>query len=216
LLKPGGRAADSRSVRAAFNKFVGPLILGVCALTWILPGQFSFLSTTPGQAREIAPSLHSGTPWARYLAPEGACRGDEETDRPAAARLQTMRCLLDWARRARGLPALPMNATLSHSAQLKGNEIVRCGDFSHTPCGRAFERTFQAAGYQGRATGENLVWGESLARTPRLLMDSWLHSTGHRESLFRPDWREQGLALVDAASFLGRGPATIYVHQFGG
>jgi uncharacterized protein YkwD len=126
-----------------------------------------------------------------------------------------MRCLLDWARRARGLPALPMNPTLSRSAHLKGSDIIRCGDFSHTPCGAPFERTFQAAGYRGQTTGENLVWGESLARAPRALMDSWLHSTGHRENLFRSEWREQGLALIEPKTFLGRGPAAIYVHQFG-
>ena len=126
-----------------------------------------------------------------------------------------MRCLLDWARRERGLPALTMNETLSRSASLKGNEIVRCGDFSHTPCGTAFERTFRTAGYGGRMTGENLAWGASLARTPRVLMDGWLHSTGHRENLFRPDWREQGLALVEVDTFLGSGPAAIYIHQFG-
>ena len=126
-----------------------------------------------------------------------------------------MRCLLDWARRERGLPALPLNPTLNHSATLKGSEIVRCGDFSHTPCGSPFDKTFKLAGYRGRTTGENLAWGASLARTPRVLMDGWLHSTGHRENLFRSEWREQGLALVEAETFLGSGPAAIYIHQYG-
>ena len=108
-----------------------------------------------------------------------------------------------------------MNETLNQSASLKGNEIVRCDEFSHTPCGASFDRTFKLAGYRGRMTGENLVWGASLARTPRVLMDGWLHSTGHRENLFRSEWREQGLALVEAETFLGSGPAAIYVHQFG-
>lgn len=202
-------------VRVMLNRFAGPAVVGICALTWILPGQFSVLSM-PGQAREVTPPLHTGTPWAQYLAPEGACRGDSEASGVPAERIWTMRCLLDWARRARGLPALPMNTMLSHSATLKGSEILRCGHFSHTPCDEPFERTFQLAGYQGGATGENLVWGASLARTPRVLMDSWLHSTGHRENLFRSDWREQGLALIEAETFLRKGPAAIYVHQFGG
>jgi uncharacterized protein YkwD len=181
-----------------------------------MPGKFGVLTTMPGQAREVAPSLHSGTPWSRYLAPEGTCRGDDVANGPSAERLAAMRCLLDWARRARGLPALSMNPALSTSATLKGNEIVRCGDFSHTPCGTPFDRTFRLAGHRGRMTGENIAWGASLAGTPRVLMDGWLHSTGHRENIFRSDWREQGLALVEAEKFLGSGPAAIYVHQFGG
>jgi uncharacterized protein YkwD len=131
-------------------------------------------------------------------------------------RFQATRCLLDWARSARGLPALLINPALNHSARLKGDEILRCRDFSHTPCGTPFERTFQLAGYQGGRTGENIAWGASLARTPRVIVDGWLHSTGHRENLFRPDWREQGLAVVETETFLGHGPAAIYVHQFGG
>jgi uncharacterized protein YkwD len=125
-----------------------------------------------------------------------------------------MRCLLDWARRERGLPPLATNAVLARPASLKAADIVRCGDFSHTPCGMPFEATFRAVGYSGQS-GENIVWGEGAARTPRLLMDSWLHSTGHRENLFRSEWREQGLAVLQVDSFLGTGPAAVYVHQFG-
>jgi len=46
-----------------------------------------------------------------------------------------MRRLLDWARRERGLPPLPMNAQLDHAAALKAEAILRRNDFSHTPCG---------------------------------------------------------------------------------
>ena len=202
-------------MRVAFNRFIGPFLLTACALTWIAPNQFSFLPTSSARPRKVAPTLHTNTPWAQYLAPEGTCRGDTDAAGTPEERLRTMRCLLDWARRTRGLPALPMNPTLAHSATLKGNDIVRCGQFSHTPCGIPFETTFKLAGYQGQMTGENLVWGASLARTPRVLLDSWLHSTGHRDNLFRSDWREQGLAIVETDRFLGSGPAAIYVHQFG-
>jgi len=201
-------------VRVLFSKVAGFALVALCALSWLLPGGLPFLrSVAPVQ--ESVPQLHSGTPWARYLAPEGVCRGDGEAEAPQAERIWTMRCLLDWARRERGLPHLLLNPVLAHSASLKAAEIVRCDQFSHTPCGMPFEATFRSAGYAQGATGENLVWGERQARAPRLLMDSWLHSTAHRENLFRSQWREQGLALLHVEAFRDRGPAVVWVHQFG-
>ena len=52
-----------------------------------------------------------------------------------------------------------------------------------TPCGSDFGETLEAAGWQAGA-GENIAWGASLARTPRVLVDGWLHSDGHRDNLF--------------------------------
>jgi Uncharacterized protein with SCP/PR1 domains len=196
------------------NRAFGIVLVAVFAASWLMPGGLDLFRINP-PAREVVPPIHSGTPWARYLAPEGVCRGDGDAEAPHSERLFTMRCLLDWARRERGLPALPLNPVLSQSASLKASEIVRCNEFSHTPCGMPFEATFRSVSYPAAATGENLVWGESGARTPRLLMDSWLHSKGHRENLFRPEWREQGLALLEVDTFLGRGPAAVWVHEFG-
>lgn len=125
-----------------------------------------------------------------------------------------MRCLLDWGRSQRGLPPLPMDQALVASSTLKAEAIVRCSDFSHTPCGTDFYETFAAAGWHG-AAGENIAWGASLAASPRALVDGWLHSDGHRKNLFSPDWRAQGLAFLRVETFLGEGPATVWVHQFG-
>ena len=125
-----------------------------------------------------------------------------------------MRCLLDWARRERGLPPLPLDPVLSRSSALKAEAIARCGDFSHTPCGSSFETTLLAAGWRGSA-GENIAWGSSRAGAPRVLVDGCLHSTGHRENLFRPEWRAQGLAVIHPERFQGYGDPAIWVHQLG-
>ena len=200
---------------------VGQLVaLGVFALvaaSWLLPDGVSVGSLQFGGdtiSREVAPPLHEGTEWARYVAPEGTCRGDTDASAPVAEQLTAMRCLLDWARRERGVPGLKMELALVRSAQLKAAAIVRCGDFSHTPCREPFAKTFEIVGWRG-SSGENIAWGASLAASPRVLADGWLHSQGHRTNLFRPDWISQGLAVTRVETFLEQGPASVWVHQFG-
>ena len=202
-------------MRLIFNRVAGVILVVLFAASWFMPGgSNSLLRLNLGSTTEVAPPLHKGTPWARYLAPEGTCRGDGDAEGKQQEQIFAMRCLLDWARRERGLPPLPMNAQLNQSSALKAEAILRCDEFSHTPCGSDFDVTLKAAGWEGGA-GENLVWGASLARSPRILVDSWLHSDGHRENLFRTTWRAQGLAFLQAARFLGEGPAAIWVQEFG-
>lgn len=203
-------------MRLLFNRVAGVALVVLFGASWLLPNGLDspFKLGSPIVVREVAPPLHEGTPWARYLAPEGTCRGDGSADSPEREQLFAMRCLLDWARRAHGLSALPMNGSLNQSSVLKAQAIQQCNDFSHTPCGSDFGSTFTAAGWQG-GSGENIAWGASLARSPRVLVDGWLHSDGHRENLLRTSWRAQGLALLRAERFQGKGPAAIWVHQFG-
>ena len=202
-------------MRPLFQRAAGVVLVVVCAASWLIPSAGASLPPLGGGGSTEAAAPHQqGTPWVRYLAPKHTCRGDEEVEGKARKQIFAMRCLLDWARRERGLPLLRIDPQLNHSAALKARNILECNDFSHTPCGNDFRLTLKAAGWQGGA-GENLVWGASLARSPRLLVDGWLHSKGHRQNLFRTTWRVQGLALLPAESFLGEGPAAIWVHQFG-
>jgi len=199
-----------------FNRIAGVILVGLFAWSWFGDrlGADSLLRVGPPIVHEVAPRLHQGTLWARYLAPEGTCRADTRVDSSESEQRFAMRCLLDWARRERGLAALPQSAILNHSAALKAAAIVRCDDFSHTPCRSDFRATFLAAGWTGSA-GENIAWGPSLAGSPRVLVDGWLHSDGHRENLFQPMWRTQGLSLLRSDGFLGKERAAVWVHQFG-
>jgi hypothetical protein len=200
-------------MRFFFTRMAGVVLVVLLAASWLMSGDSLFRLNLHG-IRDVAPPLHDGTPWARYLAPEGTCRGDSEAATGRQEQLLAMRCLLDWARRERGLPPLPMSAQLNHAAALKAEAILRCNDFSHTPCGSGFGVTLRAAGWRGGA-GENIAWGASLARSPRVLVDGWLHSDGHRENLFRATWRAQGIAFLPAQSFQGEGRAAIWVHELG-
>ncbi len=71
------------------------------------------------------------------------------------------------------------------------------------------------AGYDHAGWGENLYLGPGEFGRPRVAVDGWLNSTGHRENLFRADWSEQGVALVEVPLFEGQPDVALWVSQFG-
>ena len=85
-----------------------------------------------------------------------------------------MRCLINWARRHGGRPALRANAELDRSAGIRAGDINRCQSFSHTPCGQPFITVFEVVGYLvGTASvGENLAWGQGRLGSARTAMAS--------------------------------------------
>ncbi len=114
------------------------------------------------------------------------------------------------------LPALRHSAVLDRSAALKAHDIITCGVFSHTPCGRSFVRTFQQTGYfRGRArVGENLYWGGGSLGSPAQAVAAWLRSPPHRANLLGR-WRDVGVAVVHRPGLFGGGDVWLYVLQFG-
>jgi uncharacterized protein YkwD len=114
------------------------------------------------------------------------------------------------------LGALRLAGALSRSAQLKADEIIRCGSFSHTPCGASFTRTFQQTGYfRGRArVGENLYWGTGGAGSPSNAVGAWLRSPPHRANLLGR-WRDAGVGIVHVPSLFGHSDVWVFVLQFG-
>src|SRR5687768_2780206 len=101
-------------------------------------------------------------PWDRLLAPEGRCGA--QTDRSASPRTQerAMRCMVSFARRAEGRRALRVRGgRLTNAADRKAADILRCGEFSHTACGRAFTFHMRATAYATGCygAGENIAWG---------------------------------------------------------
>jgi uncharacterized protein YkwD len=128
-----------------------------------------------------------------------------------------MRCLINWARRHGGVPAVHPNATLDRSAAMRANDIRRCQDFSHTACGEPFIGVFEVVGYftGTAAVGENLAWGQGRLGTARSAMAGWLASPEHREILFTGSWRDVGLSRRYATTLFGRSNVTVWVAQFG-
>jgi uncharacterized protein YkwD len=153
-------------------------------------------------------------PWRTYLADDRTCPGGERSDAPAAAQAETMTCLVNYARKRRGLrPLVPM-AVLDQAAVVKVERIVRCLDFNHNACGADPARDARVAGYQG-SWGENLYIAGGKLGSPRVALDGWLNSEGHRKNLFRPEWRTQGVAVQKLESFGHDKNMTLWVNQFG-
>ncbi len=93
-----------------------------------------------------------------------------------------MRCLINWARRHNGRSLLRDQSQLDRSASIRGNDIRRCQDFSHTACGQPFVLAFSVVGY--------FVSGVSLVKAPSLFgrrnVSVWVAQFGHRDSTLHP------------------------------
>lgn len=139
-------------------------------------------------------------PWKAYLADESVCPGGERTDLPVASQAATVACLVNYARKRRGLRELGVRAVLNGASARKARAIVRCRNFAHNPCGGDWTSAVRSTGYVG-VFGENLYIASGPFGAPRVAVDAWLNSAPHRENLFGPEWREQGLALLPRESF---------------
>lgn len=192
-------------------------LVAVCvgvALTAAAPAA----SRTPGSRDVSSPRAASGA-YDNYLAPASACPGNDSPTLLAAEQDSAMLCLIDYARAARGLGTLARSPLLAWSASIKGDDIVRCDDFSHTACGRPVEAPFAQAGYISPpaepAVGENIAYGSNVLGSPRSIMRAWLESDGHRENLFDAQWVEHGIAMRKPGAFLSVGNNAVWVSHFG-
>jgi uncharacterized protein YkwD len=151
---------------------------------------------------------------AALLAPASLCPNQSDSSAPAAAQERAMLCLVDYARRRAGIAPLRRSARLMRATALKANDLVRCGQFSHTACGLAFTTRMSQAGYHYGRAGENIAMGPSSSGSPRAIMLARLHSSGHLRNLMRRGYRDQGIAMT-AGSMPGYPDAHVWVNEFG-
>jgi uncharacterized protein YkwD len=135
----------------------------------------------------------------------------------ATLQRRAMRCLVNYARRRRGLAPLRASAALDRAALSRAVAIRSCNDFSHTPCGQGFLLVYVRSGYRTVTgqVGENIAYGEDYLGSARSSMAQWLVSPGHRENLFDRGWREVGVAMVKAARLFGGFNVEVWVVNFG-
>lgn len=144
-----------------------------------------------------------------------ACSGADAHGGSASARAAAMRCLVAETRAAAGRPALRSASTLGRSAAIKAATLGRCGTFSHTPCGQSMVAPMRKSGYAGRcfSVGENLAW-TTRGATPRAVLQSWLESPPHRETLLDARYRDTGVARR-VVTLNGTGRVEVWVQHFG-
>lgn len=155
----------------------------------------------------------------RLLAPPAACPGSDVPTLLAANQESQMLCLIDYARAASGLPVLNRAPLLAYSAAIKAEDVLRCGDFSHTACGRGEYAAFEQAGYIAPGVvaevTENLGVGTGLLGTPRSIMQAWLEDEPHRAAIVDTRWRDEGVAMRKPLGLLGLPDAAVWVAHFG-
>jgi uncharacterized protein YkwD len=150
-------------------------------------------------------------------APGDTCAGVDDVSAPVPAQEQAMECMLNFARREAGLPALKDNGKLDSSSDAKASDVLRCNEFSHEACGRDFTYWFRRTGYLNNRcwwAGENLAWGTGPLGTVRSIVKAWLHSPPHRANLLSSQFGDFGIALR-VGDLGGWSNAHLWVNQFG-
>jgi uncharacterized protein YkwD len=149
------------------------------------------------------------------LASEG-CPAGVSLDAPVVAQQSAMLCLVNETRERWGLPPLTESPLLRNSAIDKGEDLIRCNEFSHTACGREFSYWIHETGYMDSEcwrAGENLAWGVDGKGTVSSIFHAWMHSPAHRENILG-NFEEVGLELqVDELG--GLSGVHLWVQHFG-
>jgi uncharacterized protein YkwD len=164
-----------------------------------------------------APVASAPTP-ASLLAPRGTCgAAADRTGLDLAVARRAILCLTNYARVRAGLRPFAPSPLLDRAARVRLTADVRCGEFSHTPCGRPFSAAFapylaHAADYR---IAENIAWGVGRNATPRTTMDSWLRSPEHRANILSPVFRELGVGYLPRVKMGGWSDSALWSQEFG-
>lgn len=228
-----GRAQHGAPLRESRRPFVRAELLGAMLLTVTLlaavsaagareegrPAQLRLVLSSLGQQGSVRAlstrSLYAENDrWKAYLAAESTCPGGERTDLSAERQVATVVCLINYARQRRGLRELVVGPLLNSGSVRKARAIVRCVNFAHNPCGGDWTSAVRSTGYKG-AFGENLYLASGRWGAPRVAVDAWLNSAAHRRNLFGPNWREQGIAVLSAASLGEHRKVSLWVSVLG-
>ncbi len=149
--------------------------------------------------------------WKADLASEAVCPGGERTDLSTARQISTVACLVNFARKRHGLRQLALRPQLNGASVLKAKAIIQCANFAHNPCGGDWKSVVRSTGFKG-SFGENLYLANGRWAAPRVVVDAWLNSAGHRANLFGRGWHEQGVAVLRSESFAGYRDVALWVN----
>lgn len=96
--------------------------------------------------------------------------------------------LLNSERATQNEVPLKLDPALTHAAQIKADELKRCG-FVHDACGRPWFVDLPRRAW----LGENIASGYT---SPIAVVQGWIESPKHRRNIMRPQFRRVGFARV--------------------
>lgn len=152
---------------------------------------------------------------AKLIAPVKVCANHPANGGKVAMRkaVRAMTCMVNYARKKRGLKRQRQHSKLLWSANRKARDIGRCS-FSHQACGRDFAYWIQKRGYSGSRIAENIAWGSGSAGSVRKIFIAWMNSPGHRQAILNRHYRHVGAGVVKRR-FNGYRGARVWVLHFG-
>ena len=106
---------------------------------------------------------------------------------------------------------LRANSRLMRAAQMHAEQMARAGQLAHVLPNAAYPRAedrLAAANYRWQTYGENVALGQSSAAA---VLESWMHSRGHRTNILNPDFTEMGAGYA-----IDRAGRPYYVQVFAG
>src|SRR5262245_10924129 len=128
---------------------------------------------------------------------------------------------LNSVRGQHGLRHLRMSSALTAAARQHTFEMLDDGYFEHDSAnGQPFWKRVAQFYPQAAGTwmvGENLIWC-SPTLGARKAVELWMGSSGHRQNILSPTWREIGIAAVHSDTSTGEyggGAVTIITTDFG-
>lgn len=218
----GGCARPTGSVLQPFTATVTnpgappqPLVLGAPVPLPDGPVELPDLPAPPGLPLEELPvTLPAARTCRGTHSPIGRSRASKRRGRLA------VRCLLNRARRRRGLPPLGGDGRLRKAAAAHTRAMVKRGFFSHfgtRPPGRTLAQRLHRSRYlpaRRWIVGENLAYGTRRRSTPASVFRAWMGSTGHRANILRPSFRDIGIGVRPGTPIARRRGVT-YTTDFG-
>lgn len=102
--------------------------------------------------------------------------------------------LVNVERQKAGLPALTMDSVISNVARTKSKDMALNNYFAHqSPTYGSAGDMLRQFGIKWSAWGENIASGQ---RTPEIVVNAWMNSSGHRANILSSNFSKIGVGYV--------------------
>jgi uncharacterized protein YkwD len=196
----------------------------------IITGYGDVVTEISGPADDTVQCVSPRAPRAESVADQrrltergrGGCANAREESfrlgRRAAAK--AVRCLIDRERAQRGLNGLRANAKLARAARNHNSYMLAHECFSHQCAGEPdLARRVTLTDYLpctcAWTVAENLAWGKDAHSTPAAIVDAWMNSPPHRDTLLRAGLRDIGVAMKRGVPGGRDGNSATFTADFG-
>lgn len=124
--------------------------------------------------------------------------------------------LHNQTRESNNLATLCVSEILTEAARSHSQEMIDQDYFSHSSYnGESFSARLERFGYDSyEKVGENIAWGSGSLASPENIFQGWMESSGHRENILDPDYREVGIGTA-MGECEGYSDCTMYTADFG-